>query len=77
MNCRYYSYGASLEPSSWSVFAKSHAIIKQMEGGLNDGLVRSVISVRDHHNQSLTSSAYLRVNGATTRALLWVSAIST
>ncbi|KAF2246963.1 alpha/beta-hydrolase [Trematosphaeria pertusa] len=36
---RYYSYGASLEPSFWSVFAASHAIIKNMEGGLNDGLV--------------------------------------
>ena len=37
---RYYSYGASLEPSSWSVFAMSHSIIKEMEGDLNDGLVR-------------------------------------
>ncbi|PVI06713.1 alpha/beta-hydrolase [Periconia macrospinosa] len=36
---KYYSYGASLEPSSWSVFAMSHSIIKEMEGGLNDGLV--------------------------------------
>ncbi|KAF2707224.1 alpha/beta-hydrolase [Pleomassaria siparia CBS 279.74] len=35
----YYSYGASLEPSSWSVFAASHAIIKRIEGGPNDGLV--------------------------------------
>ena len=39
-NIRYYSYGASLEPSSWSVFALSHSIIKQREGGINDGLVR-------------------------------------
>ena len=37
---KYYSYGASLEPSSWSVFTMSHAIIKEMEGGPNDGLVR-------------------------------------
>ena len=37
---RYYSYGASLEPSSWSVFAASHSIIKRLEGGPNDGLVR-------------------------------------
>lgn len=35
---KYYSYGASLEPSTWSVFAPSHAIIKSTEG-LNDGLV--------------------------------------
>jgi triacylglycerol lipase len=38
---KYYSYGASLEPNSWSVFAASHAIVKQTEG-LNDGLVRYV-----------------------------------
>jgi triacylglycerol lipase len=36
---KYYSYGASLEPNRWSVFAASHAIVKQTEG-LNDGLVR-------------------------------------
>ena len=36
---KYYSYGASLEPSKWSVFAPSHAIVKRTEG-LNDGLVR-------------------------------------
>lgn len=35
---QYYSYGASLEPNKWSVFAPSHAIIKPTEG-LNDGLV--------------------------------------
>jgi triacylglycerol lipase len=38
---RYFSYGASLEPERWSVFAASHAIIKRTEG-LNDGLVRYV-----------------------------------
>jgi triacylglycerol lipase len=36
---KYYSYGASLEPNRWSVFAASHAIVKRTEG-LNDGLVR-------------------------------------
>lgn len=38
---RYFSYGASLEPSRWSVFAASHAIVKREEG-INDGLVRYV-----------------------------------
>lgn len=36
---KYYSYGASLEPARWSIFAPSHAIIKKVEGH-NDGLVR-------------------------------------
>jgi hypothetical protein len=40
---RYYSYGASLEPSFWSVFFASHSIIKRIEGGLNDGLVRYML----------------------------------
>ncbi|CAG5171100.1 uncharacterized protein ALTATR162_LOCUS7277 [Alternaria atra] len=41
---KYYSYGASLEPTRWSVFAPSHSIIKPKEG-VNDGLV-SVYSSR-------------------------------
>lgn len=36
---RYFSYGASLEPTRWSVFAPSHVIVKREEG-INDGLVR-------------------------------------
>ncbi|KAI4631677.1 uncharacterized protein J4E87_002383 [Alternaria ethzedia] len=35
---KYYSYGASLEPTRWSVFAPSHSIVKAKEG-INDGLV--------------------------------------
>lgn len=38
---RYFSYGASLEPERWSVFAPSHTIVKREEG-INDGLVRYV-----------------------------------
>lgn len=49
---KYYSYGASLEPTRWSVFAVSHAIVKQQEG-INDGLVRYVLdpsaSVAGHY----------------------------
>ncbi|KAK2762428.1 hypothetical protein FQN53_007532 [Emmonsiellopsis sp. PD_33] len=35
---RYFSYGASLTPSMWSVFRRSHRILEQEEGP-NDGLV--------------------------------------
>lgn len=35
---RYFSYGASAEPSLWSVFRRSHQIIDREEGA-NDGLV--------------------------------------
>jgi triacylglycerol lipase len=44
---KYYSYGASLEPNKWSVFAASHAIVKRTEG-LNDGLVRYFIAFAQH-----------------------------
>ncbi|KAF1966672.1 alpha/beta-hydrolase [Bimuria novae-zelandiae CBS 107.79] len=54
---KYYSYGASLEPSSWSVFALSHSIIREREGGPNDGLVRQVSYVnRDRWRYSDFSS---------------------
>ncbi|KAK1150014.1 lipase 2 [Aspergillus melleus] len=41
---RYFSYGASMQPSFWSVFRQSHRILEQLEG-FNDGLV-SVASSR-------------------------------
>lgn len=37
---QYYSYGATLEPTRWSVFKPSHDIVKEIEGAPNDGLVR-------------------------------------
>lgn len=41
---RYFSYGAAVQPSLWSVFRLSHKILKEAEGP-NDGLV-SVASSR-------------------------------
>ncbi|KAI9043538.1 triglyceride lipase [Aspergillus affinis] len=41
---RYFSYGACMQPSFWSVFRQSHRILEQLEG-FNDGLV-SVASSR-------------------------------
>ncbi|MCJ1469445.1 hypothetical protein MMC07_008078 [Pseudocyphellaria aurata] len=35
---RYFSYGATVQPSLWSAFRQSHRIIEQAEGA-NDGLV--------------------------------------
>jgi triacylglycerol lipase len=42
---KYYSYGASLEPTLWSVFRPSYRVIKQLENAPNDGLVRYAIDV--------------------------------
>lgn len=36
--CRYFSYGAAMQPSFWSVFRLSHRLLEQVEG-YNDGLV--------------------------------------
>ncbi|GAT19011.1 LOW QUALITY PROTEIN: triacylglycerol lipase [Aspergillus luchuensis] len=36
--CRYFSYGAAMQPSFWSVFRLSHRLLEQIEG-YNDGLV--------------------------------------
>lgn len=68
---RYYSYGASLEPSFWSVFSVSHSIIKRIEGGLNDGLVRYMLRYAPLSIKRilLTKPVYRQVNGATIRAL--------
>lgn len=38
MGSRYFSYGATISPSFWSVFRQSHGVIEQEEGP-NDGLV--------------------------------------
>lgn len=66
---KYYSYGASLEPNKWSVFAASHAIVKRTEG-LNDGLVRCVLKLcGGEHRHTNTSGVYNRANGANTREL--------
>lgn len=36
--CRYFSYGAAMQPSFWSAFRLSHRLLEQTEG-YNDGLV--------------------------------------
>ncbi|KAF1954528.1 alpha/beta-hydrolase [Byssothecium circinans] len=67
---KYYSYGASLEPSAWSVFAKSHSIIKEMEGGLNDGLVSVSSSQWGQYKGTLIGVSHLDLINWTNR-LKW------
>lgn len=38
MRFSYFSYGATIEPTLWSVFRQSHRIIEEHEGP-NDGMV--------------------------------------
>ncbi|CAO2657935.1 Nn.00g071950.m01.CDS01 [Neocucurbitaria sp. VM-36] len=66
---KYYSYGASLEPNRWSVFAASHAIIKQKEG-LNDGLVSVYSSQWGDYKGTLIGVSHLDLINWTNR-LKW------
>lgn len=69
---RYYSYGASLEPSSWSVFAASHNIIKRIEGGVNDGLVSVPSSQWGDYKGTLIGVSHLDLINWTNRLKWWV-----
>lgn len=66
---KYYSYGASLEPNKWSVFAPSHAIIKSTEG-LNDGLVSVYSSQWGDYKGTLIGVSHLDLINWTNR-LKW------
>ncbi|KAF2638481.1 alpha/beta-hydrolase [Massarina eburnea CBS 473.64] len=64
---KYYSYGASLEPSSFSVFSMSHAVIKEMEGGSNDGLVSVESSRWGQYKGTLVGVSHLDLINWTNR----------
>ncbi|KAF1935831.1 alpha/beta-hydrolase [Clathrospora elynae] len=66
---KYYSYGASLEPTRWSVFAPSHVIIKAKEG-INDGLVSVDSSQWGHYKGTLIGVSHLDLINWTNR-LKW------
>ncbi|KAF2839390.1 alpha/beta-hydrolase [Patellaria atrata CBS 101060] len=56
---RYYSYGATLEPTLFSIFRPSHAIIKRMEGSPNDGLVSVASSQWGEYKGTLVGVSHL------------------
>ncbi|OCK77533.1 alpha/beta-hydrolase [Lepidopterella palustris CBS 459.81] len=63
----YYSYGASLEPTSWSVFSLSHKIIKRIEGAQNDGLVSVNSSQWGQYKGTLVGVSHLDLINWTNR----------
>ncbi|KAF2189264.1 alpha/beta-hydrolase [Zopfia rhizophila CBS 207.26] len=67
---KYYSYGASLVPSSWSVFAASHGIVKRIEGSPNDGLVSVASSQWGQYQGTLMGVSHLDLINWTNR-LKW------
>lgn len=67
---KYYSYGASLEPNKWSVFAASHTIVKRTEG-LNDGLVSIESSRWGDYKGTLIGVSHLDLINWTNRLKWW------
>ncbi|KAJ4982931.1 triacylglycerol lipase [Stagonosporopsis vannaccii] len=67
---KYFSYGASLEPARWSVFAPSHAIVKREEG-INDGLVSVSSSQWGNYKGTLMGVSHLDLINWTNRMKWW------
>jgi triacylglycerol lipase len=67
---RYFSYGASVEPSLLSVFRQSHRIIEKEEGP-NDGLVSVASSMWGNYKGTLAGVSHLDLINWTNR-LRWV-----
>lgn len=68
--CRYYSYGATVDPSFWSVFRQSHRIVEREEGP-NDGLVSVASSQWGTYKGTLVGVSHLDLINWTNR-LRWL-----
>ncbi|MCJ1362359.1 hypothetical protein MMC16_001462 [Acarospora aff. strigata] len=69
---RYYSYGATVDPSFWSVFRQSHRIVEREEGP-NDGLVSVASSQWGTYKGTLVGVSHLDLINWTNklRWLVW------
>ncbi|KAK2756078.1 hypothetical protein FQN54_005485 [Arachnomyces sp. PD_36] len=75
---RYFSYGATFEPSIWSMFRLSHRILEQEEGH-NDGLVSVASSIwgGEHgYKGTLSGVSHLDLINWTNRLKWMVSELS-
>jgi len=68
---RYYSYGASLEPTRLSIFRPSHNIIRELEDAPNDGLVSVPSSMWGMYKGTLMGVSHLDLINWTNR-LKWM-----
>ncbi|EAW10914.1 triglyceride lipase [Aspergillus clavatus NRRL 1] len=68
---RYFSYGAAMEPSFWSVFWYSHRVLKEIEG-YNDGLVSVASSKWGKYKGTLEGVSHLDLINWTNR-LKWLA----
>ncbi|KAE8146738.1 triacylglycerol lipase [Aspergillus avenaceus] len=70
-NVRYFSYGATMQPSFWSVFHMSHKYLQQVEG-YNDGLVSVTSSRWGTYKGTLLNVSHLDLINWTNR-LKWLA----
>ncbi|EON67108.1 hypothetical protein W97_06361 [Coniosporium apollinis CBS 100218] len=68
---KYYSYGACLEPTYWSVFRPSHSIIRELEGAENDGLVSVPSSRWGEYKGTLQGVSHLDLINWTSKVKWW------
>ena len=68
---KYFSYGASLNPTIWSIFAYSHVVIKKLERADNDGLVSVSSAKWGVYKGTLTGVSHLDLINWTNR-LKWM-----
>ncbi|KAB8754779.1 hypothetical protein FH972_026567 [Carpinus fangiana] len=68
---KYYSYGAAFQPSLWSMFRQSHAILHRTEGA-NDGLVSVESSKWGEYKGTLVDVSHLGIINWTNRLRWWV-----
>ncbi|KAF2453468.1 hypothetical protein BDY21DRAFT_355978 [Lineolata rhizophorae] len=75
LGVRYYSYGASLDPTLWSVFKFSHDVISRLEESENDGLVSVESSRWGEYKGTLVGVSHLDLINWTNRikSLVWRS----
>ena len=64
---KYFSYGANLAPTKWSIFLYSHAVIKELEGVENDGLVSVSSAKWGVYKGTLTGVSHLDLINWTNR----------
>lgn len=69
---RYFSYGATFDPSFWSAFRRTHAVVEQFEGA-NDGLVSVESAKWGTYKGTLVGVSHLDLINWTNR-LKWVAA---
>lgn len=68
---RYFSYGAAMQPSFWSMFRLSHRVLQEVEG-YNDGLVSVASSKWGKYKGTLEGASHLDLINWTNR-LKWLA----